>query len=257
MLKWKESLEVLDLLFKLGIAATGFLLFGLQKDRLALQTTQVDLQQKQLTLQQTQQTQSLVVAEKIITLLFEEKNKCIAEDQAFLIDFLIETHNAYNRVQINKSDFIRVSSGRRTCVDGAAAEKGGAGKGLATLPLVTSDNARQAIRESVAPASERPEGTAFVAVGQFDRDKKVFRNFAVPASAIRNDGGIEAGALLKSHWPVYLRSNTSDTREDANNPRLGVLAEGGCVKVERSMPDVRGQTWALVRPVQCGGKQES
>jgi hypothetical protein len=253
MAKIKEFLEFLDLAVKVFIAVMAFFVFGLQKERLALQTTQVELQQKQLSLLQTQQTQSLVVAEKIIALLFEEKNKCLAEDQAFLIDFLIDTHNTYNTIKIIKADFIRASSARRSCSNAPAAGKGTTGKDEGPLPLVTPDNAGKAIREVSPPTTERPEGTAFVAVGAFDRAKKTFRNFAVPAATTMDDGSIAAGTVIKAFWSVYLRSNTSDTTDNAN-PKLGVLDEGSCAKVERSTPGVRGQTWALVRPVPCGAK---
>ena len=194
------------------------------------------------------------MAEKIIALLFEQKNKCIAEDQAFLIDFLIRTHNAYNVVKINEADFLRASSARRSCVNAVVGE--GGTKDEKPLPQVTADNAGKAIREVSPPTAERPEGMAFVAVGPFDRAKKSFRNFDVPATAARDDGSIVAGTVIKAFWAVYLRSNTSDTTENAN-PKLGVLAESSCARVERSMPNVRGQTWALVSPVQCPAKPGS
>ena len=249
--KIKAYLELLDLAVKVVLAVLAFLFFGVQKDQLDIQQKQVDLQKAQFSLQQSQQTQTLAVAEKIIQLLFEEKNKCIAEDQAFLIDFLIDTHNAYNRVQINKNDFIRASSGRRACTSGpvSADAKAATEKNDGKLPLVDKDNASKVLGNA-ATTQATGRSAAFVSIGSFDAAAKSFRNFKVPPGATTPEGGIAAGTVVQARWSVYLRTNTSNTTENSN-PVLGLLAENACAKVIQSTPGVRGQTWALVEPVAC------
>lgn len=244
--KFKAYLEVLDLAIKVTLAVLVFLFFDVQQKQIALQ-------QSQLTLQQTQQTQTLVVAEKIIQLLFEEKNKCIAEDQAFLIDFLIDTHNAYNVVKINKNDFIRASSGRRSCASGpvSADAKLATEKNDGKLPLVNKDNASKVLG-TVATTLGTGKGAAFVSIGSFDAATKEFRNFKVPPAAMTAEGGVAPGTVVQARWSVYLRTNTSNTTENSN-PVLGLLTENACAKVIQSTPGVRGQTWALVEPVTCPG----
>ena len=79
--KIKPWLDIADLAFKLSVAVIGFLLFGVEKQRLDVESTRNKILKDQ-------QELNLVVPDKIITLLFDARNKCIAEDQAFMLDFL-------------------------------------------------------------------------------------------------------------------------------------------------------------------------
>jgi len=250
--KLKPALEILDLLLKVALAAAAFFLFGLDRDRL-------ELAEKRMSVQEKQQTSNLVVAEKIISLLFEEKNKCIAEDQAFLIDFLIDNNNEYNHIKINKQDFLRASSARRHCAGGSIARDAQLSASLheGSVPVLTSQDVpgvRTALEnkgltvEPVRGSDDKPSG--YVAVGSFSAVDRSFRNFLVPPSAVGSDGAIAENAVIRPRWSVYLRANTSNT-EEGSNAILGVVNENVCGRVLKSFTGVRGQTWAALKLVDC------
>lgn len=249
----KPLMESLDLLVKIVIAVLAFFIFQVQKDRLILEGQQIENLQKQ-------QSTNLVVAEKIISLLYEEKSKCIAEDQAFMIDFLIDNNNEYNRVKINKESFYRASAARRNCAGGAVAQDARTTASLTAdgkVPILTRRDMqatqdrleKEGITVAAAPTSSlKPSG--YVAVGAFSPEKKIFRNFEVTSDLVGSDGSISKESVIQSRWAVYLRANTSDT-DQGGNPILGLVKEGSCVKVLESFPGVRGQTWAAVNLVDC------
>lgn len=267
MEQWTKILNFIDLLVKTTVAVAAVLLFGLEsqrlgveKDRLGVERERLSVEKDRLTNLQLQQTTNIAVAEKIIALLFEEKNKCIAEDQAFLIDFLIDNNNAYNRIQINKQDFLRASAARRNCSGGAVGRdsRDTVAVNAGTVPVVTTGQADELKNQltargvhvaSVENVPESPSG--YVAVGAYSSSNRAFRNFQVPAADIVGDNGeIRSGAQIVPLWAVYLRANTSNT-EGGGNAILGVVDERSCLKVLKSFPDVRGQTWAAVKLVNC------
>lgn len=261
MESWKSVLGVVDLLIKVTLAGLAFVLFGVEKERLGVEAQQLAIQAQQLDIQEKQQTSNLVVAERIISLLFEEKNKCIAEDQAFLIDFLIDNNNAYNQIKINKEDFSRASEARRNCAGGSVARDSATSASLneGSVPVVDRHVIKKIHEElqsrgvTVAQAQNgQEEPSGYVAVGAFAASGKSFRNFVVPSDNVKQDGSIAANTIIKSRWSVYLRANTDNT-EEGSNAILGLVKEDACLKVLRSFPGVRGQTWAAVKLVDCPG----
>jgi hypothetical protein len=251
--KIKPILESADVLVKIVIAILAFLIFQVQQNRLVLEGKQIENLKEQ-------QSSNLVVAEKIISLLYEEKNKCIAEDQAYMIDFLIDNNNAYNKIQIDKEDFYRVSAARRNCAGGSIAQDAQTTVSLSAdgqVPILTPldiQATQERLKEkgvTVAEATaESVKPSGYVAVGAFSPEDKTFRNFEVASNHVSADGSIIKGTIIKSRWSVYLRANTRNTEQGAN-PILGLVAESSCAKVVESFPGVRGQTWAAVNLVDC------
>ena len=248
--KAKTILDLLDLLLKVGLAIAAVAIFGMQEKRL-------ELEQKTQDLASSRQTSNVLVAEKIIELLFDEKSKCIAEDQAFLIDFLIDNNNHYNAIKIDKDDFYQASAARRNCVTGpVAADATAATKVYGDLKTLTPSNVEAVSRELSSAVrvqvqgvgDEKPQG--YVAVGTFDSEAKTFRNFDVPSASIQGDGVVKAGTVIKAKWSVYLRADTSNT-QSGNNSILGLVPGGGCAEVIESMPGIRSQTWAAVKLTTC------
>lgn len=245
MESWKSVFGVLDLLIKVTLAGLAFVLFGVEKERLGIEAQQLDIQQKQ-------QTSTLVVAERIISLLFEEKNKCIAEDQAFLIDFLIDNNNAYNRIQINKDDFSRASAARRNCTGGSVARDAATSASLnqGSVPVVNSEVITRIHKElqgkgvTVARAPDgQEEPSGYVAVGALSASGTSFRNFVVPSDNVKPDGSIAADTIISARWSVYLRANTDNTEEFQCHPRTRerrCLPKGTQVLPGRARPDLGG-----------------
>ena len=96
--------------------------------------------------------------------------------------------------------------------------------------------------------NEKADG--YVSVGVFNQDSQTFRNFDVAKDKASKDGHINPATVIKAKWSVYLRANMTDT-EAGQNPILGIVPEGGCVRVLDSTPAVRGQTWAAVKLASC------
>ena len=251
--KLKTFMESVDLLLKIVIAVLAFFIFQVEQNRLDLETKEIENRGKQ-------QASNLVVAEKIISLLYEEKNKCIAEDQAFMIDFLIDNNNAYNQILINKEDFYRASAARRNCLTGSIAQDAETSTSLTDdgqLPVLTTEDISTTTEElatkgvtvvAASGADIAPSG--YVAVGAFSLNDTTFRNFEVEHDAIDQKGSIAQKTIIRPRWSVYLRANKTNTEHGAN-PILGVVDENSCVEVLESYPKVRGQTWAAVKLVEC------
>ena len=128
----------------------------------------------------------------------------LSEDQAFLIDFLIDNNNEYNRIKISKQDFLRASAARRNCAGGSIARDSELSASLhqGKVPVLTSQDTPR-IRENleskgltiqpIGGAEEKPSG--YVAVGIFNAADKTFRNFMVPAGSVNDRGSIAESTI--------------------------------------------------------------
>jgi hypothetical protein len=170
----------------------------------------------------------------------------------------IQEHEAYNDIKINKTDFYRASSARRSCTIGSVAHDAqlsaslhqGAVPVLDTQVIAKVQNDLRGKGVTVARVAGEEEPSGYAAIGAFTSDKKSFRNFEVPADSVRPDGSIAPNTTVQARWSVYLRANYDNT-EEGRNPIFGIIAENAYAKVLKSFPSVRGQTWAAVKLVNC------
>ena len=97
---------------------------------------------------------------------------------------------------------------------------------------------------------QAPDG--YAALGAFENGS--YKNFDIVSGGVKGEE-IKGGEIMRPNprvGEVYLRTNTEDTR-GGTNPSLGTIAEGGCVKVLKPLPNIRGQTWAAVKQLaKCG-----
>jgi hypothetical protein len=101
-----------------------------------------------------------------------------------------------------------------------------------------------------SPVTHVGYGDGYVALGPFDRNTKTYPNFGL-ASGTFDASGVKAGDTIKANLPVALRANLENT-QSGNNPSLGDIAQGDCVKVLARHDNIRGQTWAEVKREKCG-----
>jgi hypothetical protein len=100
------------------------------------------------------------------------------------------------------------------------------------------------------PTALTRSADGYVALGPFDRNAKTYPNFGLVAG-IFDESGAKAGDIIKANLPVTLRSNLENT-QSGNNPSLGEIAQGDCVKILARHDNIRGQTWAEVKREKCG-----
>ena len=88
-----------------------------------------------------------------------------------------------------------------------------------------------------------------MALGVFDKGQNAYRNFRAVSGA-SNDGLAKEGTIMKANWSVYLRANTENTESGAN-PSLGIIPEGGYIRILERRDNIRGQTWAAAKLAKC------
>jgi hypothetical protein len=97
-------------------------------------------------------------------------------------------------------------------------------------------------------AKGAPDG--YVALGVFDRNTKTYTNFGL-VSGKPDESGVKSGDIMRANLPVTLRTNWENT-QSGNNPSLGEIAQGDCVKILDRHDNIRGQTWAGIKREKCG-----
>jgi hypothetical protein len=243
----KPWLESLDLLVKIIITVVVFLIWGSEKERLSIQEEQVKIQREQAATEQTvaegakvRQEMNLAIVDKLITILSGLEQQCLSEERHAFVDYLITVNDAYSKVPFPDGAKEKIF----------AAHKCGVGKDLPTVDQASYAAIKPSVAEKVeqlAASKESPDG--YVALGVFDKNQKTYRNFRI-ASGGSDDGLAKDGTIMKANWSVYLRANTENTDEGAN-PSLGIIPDGGCVRVLERRDNVRGQTWAAVKLAKC------
>ena len=243
----KPWLDSLDLLVKIIITVAIFLIWGSEKERLAIQKQQAEIQKEQAATEQTlaesskvKQEMNLAIVDKLITLLSGFEQQCLSEDRHLFVKYLIDVNDEYSKVKFPKS--------AQDVIFGAHSNCGG--KNLPTVDQTNYASIPANVAEKVLqlPASkEAPDG--YVALGAFALDKKTYQNFRIEAGG-SDDGRAKDGTIMKANWSVYLRANTENTESGAN-PSLGIIPEGGCVKILDARDKIRGQTWAAVKLAKC------
>lgn len=235
----KNIAEAIDIAAKLTIAIILFVLFGVEKERVAIETQRAAIEREQATALKViadansiQQISNFTAMEKIASYL--DKAGCIEEDEQGIVDFYIAINNQYNSVQIGPSLRLQLVSASHACQSEATAI---AREATGELPDAGAIDAA-----TIRVDNRSHDG--YVAVGAFEGG--AFRNFTVEtAAAVGDSGAIAGGAVIRARWTVNLRENLSDTRTGENRI-LSVLAADACVTVVESFPGTRGQTWALV-----------
>jgi hypothetical protein len=111
-------------------------------------------------------------------------------------------------------------------------------------------------RDQMSPIiKEAPDGSVkeaadgYVALGLFDRNTKIYPNFAL-ASGTSDESGVKVDDIMKANLPVALRANLENT-QSGNNPSLGEISKGDCVKILERHDNIRGQTWARIKREKC------
>jgi hypothetical protein len=243
----KPWLESLDLLVKIVITVVVFLIWGSEKERLAIQEEQVKIQREQAATEQTlaesakvKQEMNLAIVDKLITILSGLEQQCLSEDRHMFVDYLIDVNDAYSKVPFPYGAKETIFAAHKNC----------GGKDLPTVDQASYAAIKPTVAEKVEqlPAgTESPDG--YVALGVFDKNQKAYRNFRI-ASGASDDGLAKDGTIMKANWSVYLRANTENT-EGGANPSLGIIPEGGCVRILERRDNIRGQTWAAVKLAKC------
>jgi len=279
----KRALEVADVFVKIAIAVIAFFVLGAARHAYELQKMQYDLQQQQATIQKTQAESAKLLAEQtkamaeaqtvtrkedaalvtlIVDLLFKQNLQCRTEDQAVMIEFLVEINDHYNQVKLGNrmpGAFAR----RRACEQNPAIV---ADARLTTehanglIPDLSAANVKAMLSSitqtpefkaaASATVEQRGKGAdGFVALGR-SAGAKGFTNFEYAGGTPMGEANVAAGSVWRAKWAVYLRTNTNNT-EEGSNPILGVINEKTCVRVIEAFPNIRGQTWAAVGLVPC------
>jgi hypothetical protein len=243
----KPWLESLDLLVKIVITVVVFLIWGSEKERLTIQKQQIEIQKEQAATEQTlaesakvKQEMNLAIVDKLITILSGFEQQCLSEDRHLFVEYLIQVNDAYSKVPF--------PPGAQDVIFGA--HKNCGGNSLPTVDQASYAAIKPSVAEKVEqlPASkESPDG--YVALGVFDKNQKSYRNFRI-ASGASEDGLAKDGTIMKANWSVYLRANTENT-EGGANPSLGIIPEGGCIRIIERRDNIRGQTWAAVKLAKC------
>lgn len=237
----KPWLESLDLLVKIIITVIVFLIWGGEKERIAIQKEQAATEQTIAESAKVKQEMNLAIVDKLITILSGFEQQCLSEDRHLFVEYLIKVNDTYSKVPF--------PSGARDVIFGA--HNCGDNK---NLPNLVNQASYKEIKPSVVEKVEQlpkdkeaPEG--YVALGAFDKNQKLYRNFHI-ASGASDDGMAKDGTIMKANWSVYLRANTENT-EGSANPSLGIIPEGGCVRILERRDNIRGQTWAAVKLAKC------
>jgi hypothetical protein len=233
-------LESLDLLVKIIIAVVAFLIWGGEKERLAIQKEQAATEREVAESTKIKQEMNLAIVDKLITILSGFEQQCLSEDRHLFVEYLIRVNDAYSKVPF--------PPGAQDVIFGAHNNCGGK-----TLPIVDQANyttikpsAAEKI-EQLSTNKESPDG--YVALGVFDKSQNAYRNFHAVSGA-SNDGVAKEGTIMKANWSVYLRANTENT-EGGANPSLGIIPEGGCIRILERRDNIRGQTWAAAKLAKC------
>lgn len=281
----KRLLEVADLAVKVVIAVVGFLVVGAARNAYELQKMQYELQQQQATVQKTQAESAKLLAEQtktmaeaqtvtrkedaalvtlIVDLLFKQNLQCRTEDQAVMIEFLVDLNDHYNQIKLG-SRMPGAFARRRACEQNPAIladAKLTTQQAQGQIPDVDAANVK-AVLSSLNETAEfkmAASGTVeqqgkgadgFVALGR-STGSKGFANFEYLGGTPMVDANVPPGSVWRSKWSVYLRTNTNNT-EEGSNPIIGVINEKTCVRIVETFPNIRGQTWAAVGLTPCPG----
>lgn len=219
---------------------------------------------------------------KFYDIIASPRFECMDEGHAPLLNVFIDVNNRFNDVKIDSAQIINVltndslkSAKCKASLDAATVLKtaGGiptassAGSGTGDPGGSPSRDQNRQFKEAAAQAAQAYQGIrpgdgvpkgagnpadpagadGWVALGRFNGNTG-FTNFTVFGGfkgKVDGRGGLPPNLTLRARWAVYLRLTNADTAR-GDNPILGVLSEGTCAKVLQSVPDLRGQTWALV-----------
>ena len=257
----KPWLESLDLLVKIIITVVVFLIWGGEKERLAIQREQAATEKtlaeasaKTAEAKQTTQGTNLVIVNRLLDLFGDIRKDCLSDDRMYMVTFLVDVNNSYNDVKFKPEAINSILTAEQHCTSLDAKDVQSTGLGAGSIPVVTPQNIEQLnnslkSKAPVLPSSgELPDG--YVAVGF---PEKGFQNFSIVSLQPGGAGAniIVPQTLLRANSSVYLRSNYDNT-ETGRNAIRGVIQENQCVRVLVPYPGIRGQTWAAVKLADCG-----
>ena len=249
-----------------------------------LKTQNAKLEEQKVAFQQALQLRdkNVDLTLKFYDIIGSPRFECIDEAHAPLLNVFIDMNNKFNEVKIDSAQIINVLASDslklekcKASLDAATVVKtsgsiptaSSAGSGAGDSGGSPSTDQNRQFKQAAAQVArayreDKPQGGApdtapkqvgaagadgWVAVGRYNSNTgftnfTVFGGFKSQADA---KGGLPPDLILRARWAVYLRLTNTDTSR-SENPILGVLSEGTCAKVMQSVPDLRGQTWALV-----------
>jgi hypothetical protein len=183
----KPWLESLDLLVKIIITVVVFLIWGGEKERLAIQKEQATTERtiaeasaKTAEAKQTTQGTNLVIVNRLLDLFADIRKDCLSEDRMYMVTFLVEVNNSYNDIKFKPDAIKSILTAEQRCDSPDATAVKSTGLGAGGIPVVTAQNIEQlnnSLKSNapVLPSSgELPDG--YVAVGF---PEKGFQNFSV------------------------------------------------------------------------------
>jgi hypothetical protein len=253
-----------------AIPVIGFVVDG----HLKVQTAALEQQKQVFEQVMTTRERNINLSLKFYEVIGSKRFECYDESKGPLLKIFLDTNNKYNDVKIPYEDvassLTKTSLSDPTCTkvaeDAEAAKKSNNGD----VPIVVASSAPEAeqrnervkatidkVAKSLHPTVAHPQegpGDGWVAVGRhhenFDakghRSRKLdFSNFEVVGAQSAQDASLRQGMVIKTKASVYLRYSADDTGLGRNHI-LAVLSRGTCVAVERTIPDLRSQTWARV-----------
>jgi hypothetical protein len=253
-----------------AIPVIGFIVDG----HLKAQTAALEQQKQVFEQVMTTRERNINLSLKFYEVIGSKRFECYDESKGPLLKIFLDTNNMYNDLKIPYEDvassLTKTSLSDPSCTKVAEDAEVAKRSNNGDVPVVVASAAPEAEQKNVrtraaiakvakelhakAAHPEEGAGDGWVAVGRHHEHvdakghrsaKSDFSNFAVVKAQPGPPASLQPGTIIKTKTAVYLRYSADDTGLGRNHI-LAVLSRGTCVTVERTIPDLRSQTWARV-----------